>query len=197
MPERRNEEKDTSRGGQVDRVRARIEDILTGGEVIHHLVTQRRTLRSFLPSTVVMTNRRLILYRPRFPGRVVFEHHPWRTLGNPRLREGLWSSTLTLDVAGAGVLSTGCLPKAEARRLYGYSQDQEERAREEREARELEGRRVVGGGGMPAPSGTGEPGGGGSPNPFDRLRELTAMRDAGLITPAEFEEKRRDVLSRM
>lgn len=196
MAERRNEEKDTSSGGQVDRVRARIEDILTSGEVIHHLVTQRRMLQSLLPSTVVMTNRRLILYRPKLLGRVVFEHHPWRTLGNPRLQEGLWSSTLTLDVAGVGALSTGCLPKAEARRLYGYSQDKEERAREEREARELEGRRVVGGGGMPTPSGTGDPGDG-SRNPFERLRELTAMRDAGLITPAEFEEKRREVLSRM
>ncbi len=36
-----------------------------------------------------------------------------------------------------------------------------------------------------------------APDPIDRLRKLGELRDAGLLTPEEFEAKKADLLSRM
>lgn len=34
-------------------------------------------------------------------------------------------------------------------------------------------------------------------NPLDQIRRLAELRDAGLVTPEEFEAKKRDLLDRM
>jgi hypothetical protein len=58
--------------------------------------------------------------------------------------------------------------------------------------------RIAGGGGQPteaasAPQAMSQP----QPSPADQMRQLAELRDAGLVTPEEFEAKRLELLSRM
>ena len=100
-------------------------------------------------------------------------------------------------VAGRSV-KVDHLPKAQARRLYSFSQEMEERVREERRARELEDKRAAAGGVVVSgvPPGASPPAAQAA-NPVQRLKALKEMYDAGLITASEYEGKRAEIISKM
>lgn len=190
-----NEEQDP---GVVKGVVERVQQIITSDEKILYIAVQRKPLLNLAPDCVVLTNRRFIIYRPSLLGRVSFEDFPWRDLRDAKLQENLIGSTLSMKTTSDRAVSVDHLPKIQARRLYSFSQEMEERVREERRARDLEDKRAAAGGvvlsGMQA---------GGSPyapstnDPAQRLKALKEMYDAGLITAGEYEGKRAEIISKM
>lgn len=183
----------------VQGVLERVQQILTSDEKILYVAVQKKPVLTITPDSVVLTNRRFILYRPRLLGRVSFEDYPWRDLLDAKLKENVLGSTLSLKTVGDAVVSVDHLPRAQARRLYAFTQEMEERVREERRARELEDKRAAAGGvvvsGMPGAASSTEAGG--TSDPAQRLKALKEMYDAGLITAGEYEAKRADIISKM
>lgn len=191
-----NEEQDPN---VVQGVLERVQQILTSDERILYVAVQKKPVLTITPDSVVLTNRRFILYRPKLLGQVSFEDYPWRDLLDAKLKENILGSTLSLKTVGGTVVSVDHLPRAQARRLYAFTQEMEERVREERRARELEDKRAAAGGvvvsGMP---GAGPSAGAGAAgDPAQRLKALKEMYDAGLISAGEYEAKRADIISRM
>ena len=191
-----NEEQDPA---FVQAILARVQQILTSGENIHYVAVQKKPLVNIAPDCVVLTNRRFIVYRPKILGQVSFEDYPWRDLRDARLQENILGSTLAMKTVSGRAISVDHLPKAQARRLYSFSQEMEERVREERRVRELEDKRAAAGGvvvsGLPAagsPSQTGP-----ASDPVQRLKALKEMYDAKLITAGEYEGKRAEIISKM
>lgn len=187
------EEQDPS---AVQAVCARVKQILTSGETIVYVAVQKRPVVNVSPECIVLTNRRFILYQPSLLGRVTFEDQMWRDLQDATLRENIIGATFTLTTVTGRVLTVDHLPKAQARRLYAFAQEMEERVREERRALDLEEKRAGAGGvvvsGVP---GTGAAEGRG--DPVQRLKALREMFEAGLISAGEYEAKRAEIVSRM
>lgn len=182
----------------VERICSRIRDMLTSSETIDYVAIQKRVVRHPIPDAAVVTNRRLILYRPKLLGRVQFQDHPWRDLGGAHLEEGFLGSTLSLQTVDGEEISIEHLPKPQARRLYGLAQERDEEVREEFRRQDLEVRRAVSGGivvhGEARGRSSATPAG---RDPVERLRKLKEMLDAGLISFGEYEAKRAEILSGM
>ena len=183
----------------VQAVIERVQQILTSGEKILYVAVQKKPLINIAPDCVVLTNRRFIVYRPTLLGQVSFDDYSWRDLQNAELQENLLGSTLAMKTVAGRAVSVDYLPKAQARRLYSYSQEMEERVREERRARELEDKRAAAGGvvvsGVPAAGPSPQTASGS--DPVQRLKALKEMYDAGLITASEYEAKRAEIISKM
>jgi Short C-terminal domain len=93
-------------------------------------------------------------------------------------------------------ISVDSLPKAQARRLYALSQEMEEAARTERRARELEDKRAAAGGVVvQSPSAPAQAPA--APDPLATLQKLKGMLDAGLISQAEYDQKKSEILAAM
>lgn len=183
---------------QVQQVFAKVRQILTNGEEILYIAVQKRLI-SFSPDSVVLTNKRFIVYRPTLLGGANFQDYIWRDLHDARLTEGIINSTITLQTVKAQLISVGDLPKAQARKLYSFAQEMEEKVLEERRTRDMEERRAGAGGivlqgGLPtapAPAPVRQ-----EEDPMQKLKKLKDMMDAGLITEQEYETKKTDILSK-
>jgi hypothetical protein len=191
-----NEKQDST---VVQAVVERVQQILTSGETISYIAVQKKPLLNIAPNCVVLTNRRFIVYRPKFLGGVSFEDYSWRDLQDARLQENILGSTLAMRTVAGRAVSVDHLPKEQARRLYSFSQEMEERVREERRERELEDKRAAAGGvvvsGMSAPAAS--PQAVPTSDPVQRLKALKEMYEAGLITASEYASKRAEIISKM
>lgn len=182
----------------VQQAHGRVSSILTSNEQILYIAVQK-PLVSLTPDCVVLTNRRFILYHPTLLGGAHFQDYLWIHLANAHLSEGPFNATLSFHVANGARLQIDHLPKQQARRLYSFAQEMEEKVRLERRQLELEEKRAAAGGvvlNSPAPVPTQS-----NPVPADdpvaKLQKLKTMLDAGLITSAEYEAKKAEILSRM
>jgi hypothetical protein len=86
------------------------------------------------------------------------------------------------------------LPKAQARKLYQFGQEMEEQVHHQRRQRELEDKRAAAGG-IHLGAG-GFPGAVPNDDPMQKLQQLKALHEQGLISATEYEAKRADILSR-
>ncbi|MBN1956050.1 MAG: PH domain-containing protein [Anaerolineae bacterium] len=185
----------------VERVYGRVQQILTSGEEISYIAVQKKTLDmigNLSPDCVVLTNKRFIIYRPKLLGRVDFEDYIWRDLRDVRLKEGIIGATLSFQTVKGRTILVESLPKAQARRIYSVAQEMEEAMLEERRAREMEEKRAAAGGivlqtGMPVAN----PAPAVQDDPVEKLKKLKAMQEAGLITEAEYEGKKAEILAQM
>ncbi|MBN1487613.1 MAG: PH domain-containing protein [Anaerolineae bacterium] len=177
----------------VRKIYDRASQILTSGEEILYIAVQNKPVVNITPECVVLTTRRFIIYKPKLLGQVDFEDYIWRDLRDAQLKEEVVGAKLTLQTVDEGVLEVEYLPKAQARRVYAIAQEMEEKMFEERRERELEEKRAEAGGIMMP----GSVQSGGRIDPVKRLQQLKEMLDANLISEAEYESKKADILSRM
>ena len=183
----------------VERICVKVKEILISDEKILYVAVQKKPLANIAPDAVVLTNRRFICYRPKVLGRVTFDDYPWRDLYNAQLQEKMLGATLSMTTVHGQRIAVDYLPKAQARRLYSFAQEIEEKVREERRMRELEDKRAAAGGVVvgagPAAAAATQPSV--EPDPVRRLQKLKEMLDAGLITQSEFDGKRAEIVSKM
>jgi hypothetical protein len=184
----------------VAQIVERIEAILMDEEIIQYVAVQQKPIMNWFPDCVVLTNQRFILYRPKILGRVDFEDYRWLSLSDCQLQENMIGSTLSFAVAGGDRVVMDYLPKDQARKLYRFAQEYETRAYEERRRRRMEEARAAAGGvtvqtnvGAMAAQPPSQP----TADPVASLRQLKELLDAGLITSAEFETKKAEILKRM
>lgn len=190
---------DSQDPARVQRLCARVKDILTSDERIDYVAEQKRLPVNPIPDTVVLTNRRFIIYRPRLLGRVNFEDYVWRDLSNVHLEVQVIGATITFEATGGKRPTIAHLPKAQARRIYALAQEREETVREEGRLRELEEKRAAAGGVVMHGDEGGTRGSlaNGSQDPVERLAQLKRMLDADLISTGEYEAKRAEILAKM
>ena len=173
----------------VAKVAEGVRSILTANEEILYVVLQNVTALSVAKDSVVVTNNRLIFYRPSVLGRVDFKDFFWEDVKNVAMKEGMLSAEVTVELIDGQVEQATNLDKSQARRLYAIAQQKELEWREKRRIRDLEESRARSGGiHMNAP-GLGQIGGtgGSGEDPVERLARAKAMLEQGLISEAEFE----------
>ena len=178
----------------------RIQQFLTSNEELLYIAIQKKPVATIAPDCVAMTSRRLIFFTIKLLGQLSFNDHLWRNVANATIKEGFLGATFSATVTNGQLISIDYLPKAQARMLYRYAQEQEEQAFEDRRTRSMEESRAAAGGVVvqnayvpPTAAVTSSP----AEDPLAALQKLKTMLDAGLISPEEFAAKKAEILSRM
>ncbi len=185
----------------VSKIVPKIRELLTKDEEIEYIAVQKKLVANFSPDAVVLTNRRFIIVRPKLLG-MTFSDLPWREVHDVHMSEQVLTATITCRSTQGAVVAVDSLPKKQARRVYSYAQQVEEQAYEKRQQVELEKLRASAGGVVvhapaatsaapqPQPMSTAD-------DPVQILAKLKQLLDAELVTQAEFDQKKAEILSRM
>ena len=160
---------------------------------------QKKPLITIAPDAILLTNKRFMIVRPKMLG-MTFEDHVWREVSNVHMSEQMLTATISCVIVGGKKLEIDSIPKRQARRIYAYAQEVEERMHEERRARDMEEKRAAAGGvviqspvGMPMQQNAVPV----ADDPMAVLGKLKKMLDAGLIEASEYEAKKAEILGRM
>ena len=186
---------------QVARIYEKLSQLLTTGEEPLYIAVQKPVGLDLTPEVVVLTNRRLLHYKPDLFGRAKFTDYIWRDMRSVELEENIWRSTLTIHINNGETIRVDNLVKEQARRLYSIAQQMEENVREELRLRQMEEKRAEAGGiYMPGSSMMGAmPASSAAPaeEPVQALGKLKQLMEAGLITSEEYEAKKKEILARL
>lgn len=183
----------------VTKLAARVSEICTSDEQVLYMAVQQKPVANVSPDAIVLTSRRVIVFRQKLLGRMEFHDLLWMHVGDVHMKEDLLGATVTVTATNGGSAAVDHIPKAQARKVYRIAQEQEERMMEYRRQRAMEedrnraGQVVVQNAIAPTPM-TAAPA---AEDPVAILSKLKSMLDAGLITQAEFDAKKSDLLSRM
>jgi len=179
----------------VARILNKSSGILTKNEQVDYVAVQKKPVVTVSPDAILLTNKRLIIVRPKLTG-FSFTDIQWREVDDVHLSEQMMGATISCVVTDGRILRIDSLPKKQARRIYSYAQEMEEKMIEFRRSRELEDSRAAAGGIImqgpvgAAPSGEGQ-------DPLQQLEKLKQMLSAELISQSEFDTKKTEILSRM
>ena len=184
----------------------KVSGLLVQGEHIEHMVVQGLLSLSWHPGILALTNRRILIARPRWFS-LRFTDMPWRLLADAHLAEGPAGATITIFGTHGAKFELGYLPKAGARRAYAFAQAQEEPVVEFRRQRLLEQHRAQARGvpveayaPQPQAPATAAPVAPSAVEPSSPVQALSALKellDKGLIESAEYEAKKAEVLGRL
>ncbi|HQV28491.1 MAG TPA: PH domain-containing protein [Thermoflexales bacterium] len=190
--------------GAAAQVFEKVSQLLTAGEEIAYIAVEK-PLVSLSPDSVVLTNKRFIVYQPKLFGRVEFEDYIWRDLHSAELVEGVINSRFLVQTTAGLPLTVENLPKVQARKIYAFAQQMEEFVREERRVREMEEKRAAAGGinigaagaAAAASQAAMQPPPPAKEDPVQILGKLKQMLDQGLITADEYNAKKKDLIAKM
>ncbi len=183
----------TEGDSSTNKIKEFVQDYLTNGEEVEFICKQQKPI-AIKADAVVVTNRRLIIVRPKLLGRFEFDDFLWRDLGDAHVKENLMGATFAAISIHGSHVSIDMLPKKGARRLYQIAQEREEQAVEIRRNREME-EAAAGAAKVninsPAPAPTAASG---ANDPMARLAKLKEMLTAGLISDQDFEDRKNEIL---
>ncbi|MBB2951586.1 PH domain-containing protein [Sphingobacterium sp. JUb56] len=185
----------------IEKVLPKVKEFCTENEEIKYIAVQKKTIGiNFSPDCIVLTDRRIILIRPKSFGlSLSFTDFSWIQVMDVHLREGIFAADITIKTTTGQTDIMEDIPKAQARKLYRFAQEMEEMKKDERRLRDLEDKRALAGGGIvinsPVNSAPVAPVQ--SEDPLETLSKLKRMLENALITEDEFNSKKEQVLSRM
>ena len=185
----------------IEKVLPKVQEYCTSNEEVQYIAVQKKTLGvNFSPDCIALTNKRIILIRPKSFGLSLdFKDFSWMNVADVHMKEGVFAATITIKTTSGQFDSMEDIPKAQARKLYRFAQEMEETKKEERRQRDLEDKRAIAGGGITINTPSHQPQATATPveDPMEKLTKLKSMLDMGILTQSEFDAKKADILSKM
>ncbi len=184
---------------KVQRILEKVQPLLTPAEKVEHVVVQTWKAFRFFPSALVLTNRRVFFVEDGL-AKMAFHDMLWRNLADTHLHETLLGGVLQFRALDGSGFYVDKLPKDLARLAYAYGQSAEELSLEFRRQRHLEESRASAQGvAIAAPSHAFAPSLAASSghSSVQALEELQQLHAKGLISDADFQQKKDEVLSRI
>lgn len=197
----------------VEKVYSRLVDLLTTGEEIIYIATQKKPLVNLLPDCVALTNKRVLFFTPANLGlSIKFIDFVWKDVVDVTIKEEIIGAIFTVKTTNQAEMGVDYLPKVQARKLYQYAQERKEAERELRRQRDLEEKRAESGSMnferaagtqatselTPAPSVIASPPVHEEPKKdelTEKLKKLRTLFDQGLISQEEYNAKKMELLS--
>jgi hypothetical protein len=200
----------------VEKVYTRLVDLLTTGEEIIYIATQKKPLVNILPDCVALTNKRVLFFTPANLGlSIKFIDFVWKDIVDVFIKEEIIGAIFTVKTTNQAEMGVDYLPKVQARKLYQYAQGRKEEERELRRQRELEEKRAESGSfNFDHATTTTQPA---APEPVaaapaivaappvqeepkrdeltEKLKKLRTLFDQGLISQDEYNAKKLELLS--
>ncbi|MDM8173919.1 MULTISPECIES: PH domain-containing protein [Olivibacter] len=131
-----NEEQDPK---VVEKLVSKLKDMLTSGEVITYIAVQKKPAVTLLPDCVVITSKRIILCESAKLGLTTnFEIFTWQDVKDVTFKEEFFGAKFTVIPQSGENLTVEYIPKVQARKLYQLANEALERKREEQRLREIE-----------------------------------------------------------
>ncbi len=185
----------------IEKILDKLNGILMSGEELVYIAVQKKPAINISPDYVAITDKRIIFCRPKNLGlSMEFQDFIWRDLKDCNLKENMLGATITVKTIHNLTGEIDYLPKAQARKIYSYCQEQEEIQNEIRRQREIEvikasaGNINLGANQQQQPSVEEKPV---QEDPVETLSKLKKLMDNFLITRDEYEAKKQEILSRM
>lgn len=178
----------------IGKLLTRVQEICTASEDVKYMAVQQHPVANISPDAVVLTNRRAIVFRQKVMGRLDFVDVRWLDVKDVHVSEGVLRATLSIQGINGHVEKVEHVPKAQARKVYRIGQEMEEEMIEFRRERMMEEDRnransvVVNTAVAPQPA----PSGG--DDLVGRLKQLKEMLEADLISQAEFDAKKSEIM---
>jgi Bacterial PH domain/Short C-terminal domain len=196
----------------VEKVYNRLTDLLTTGEEIVYIATQKKPLVNILPDCVALTNKRVLFFTPANLGlSIKFIDFVWKDIVDVVIKEEIIGAVFTVKTTNQAEMGVDYLPKVQARKLYQYAQERKEEERELRRQRDLEDKRAESGSYNFEHAATAQPA---EPEPepviaptapvheepkkdelTEKLKKLRMLFDQGLISQDEYNSKKLELLS--
>ena len=117
-----NEEQDPK---AIEKITGKLNDLLMKGEEIGYIGVQKKPAITVFPDSIVATNKRLILCKPKNLGLSMdFTDYNWDDVDSVFVKENILGSEFTFTTQTELSISIDYIPKTQARKLYTYSKEQ-------------------------------------------------------------------------
>lgn len=201
-----NEEQDPK---VVEKLLVKLKDILTSGEIITYIAVQKKPAVTLLPDCLALSNKRLFLCKAAKLGLTTnFTIYSWRDIKSVTFKEEFFGAKFIVVPQHAENFAVEYLPKIQVRKLYQLASDALEKKQEEQRLKDLEIKKASTPPVMfnPIPEETKEPPLKPEEEPVIKntveedevtikLKKLKTLFEKQLITQAEYENKKNDILS--
>ena len=195
-----NEEQDPK---AIEKIATKLNGILMNGEEVEYIAVQKKPAVNLSPDCVALTNKRIIFCRPKNLGlSMEFQDYIWKNISDCHLKEGILGAEFTIKTVKGEVNKIDYLPKTQARKLYTVAQEQEEVQKEIRRQIDLEDKRASAGNisvnaNVPQNPQQFQQNNQQQDDPMIALQKLKGLLENDLISQAEFDTKKADILSRI
>lgn len=109
----------------IEKITAKLENLLMNGEEVGYIAVQKKPAVTILPDSIVATNKRIILCKPKNLGlSMEFIDYDWDDIAASFVKEGIFGADFTFTTKSDLTQTIDYLPKNQARKLYKYTKEQ-------------------------------------------------------------------------
>lgn len=117
-----NEDQDPK---SIEKITNKLESLLLHQEEIGYIAVQKKPAITVFPDSVVVTNKRLIICKPKNLGlSIEVIDHNWKDVSGVFIKENILGTDFSYSTYTNAGLTVDYLPKNQARKLYTYSKNQ-------------------------------------------------------------------------
>lgn len=109
----------------IEKITAKLVNLLMSNEEIGYIAVQKKPAVTILPDSIVVTNKRIILCKPKNLGlSMEFIDYDWDDIAASFVKEGILGADFTFSTKSDLTHTIDYLPKNQARKLYTYAKEQ-------------------------------------------------------------------------
>ena len=117
-----NEDQDPK---SIEKITSKLENLLMSNEEVGYIAVQKKPAVTILPDSIVVTNKRIILCKPKNLGlSMEFIDYDWDDVAASFVKEGILGSDFTFSTKSDLTHTIDYLPKNQARKLYTFAKEQ-------------------------------------------------------------------------
>ena len=170
----------------VEKLLLKLQDMLaSGGEEITYIAVQKKPAVTLFPHSIALTNKRIFICKSTKLGLATeFDILPWQAIENLSFKEGILGAQITFAKHDGDSLSMTHIPKSQVRKLYQAGMEALNAQATVDDADE---------GDIPVQRDAVEP----ADELTLKLEKLKSLFERELITEAEYESKKNELLSQL
>jgi len=109
----------------IEKITAKLENLLMSNEEVGYIAVQKKPAVNILPDSIVVTNKRIILCKPKNLGlSMEFVDYDWDDIDGSFVKEGILGADFTFNTKSDLTHTIDYLPKNQARKLYTFAKEQ-------------------------------------------------------------------------
>ena len=123
-----NEEQDPK---AIEKITTKLNDLLMKNEEVGYIGVQKRPAINVFPDSIVLTNKRIIMCKPKNLGLSMdFTDYPWSLISGAFVKENILGSEFSFTTNTDITVSIEYIPKIQARKIYTFAKEQLELLKE-------------------------------------------------------------------
>jgi Bacterial PH domain len=109
----------------IEKITSKLDNLLMSNEAIGYIAVQKKPAVTIFPDSVVVTNKRIILCKPKNLGlSMEFVDYDWDDIAATFVKEGILGADFTFSTKSDLTHTVDYLPKNQARKLYTFAKEQ-------------------------------------------------------------------------